>query len=201
MRPRWCAPQQASIAITHGARPEANLITLSRCRRRRRTTSPLLSSPTTLQLFFPRSIPKTAISIAMLLPLQLSNQHKLQDGGAGHSINLNPNVMVVKSAEHWAGVDRSIELDRTSLRSILAQRAVRSDLVVAKSVKLQHIVQPQRSDFRAPRNRPMVPLRAALLVVPRSKIRLDPAAPRSFHMDPKTGESGSDRISLPPRIG
>ena len=52
-RPRWCAPQQASIAITHGVITEVRLTTLSRCIGRRRTTLPLASRPTTLQMGLP----------------------------------------------------------------------------------------------------------------------------------------------------
>src|SRR3954470_1539075 len=45
---------------------EASLITPSRFIRRRSTTRPVASNPATLQLFLPRSIPKTAISIGPL---------------------------------------------------------------------------------------------------------------------------------------
>jgi hypothetical protein len=65
-RPRWWAPQQASIAITQTGKRDANLITLSRCMRRRRTTRPDASNPAMLQLFLPRSIPNTAICIGQL---------------------------------------------------------------------------------------------------------------------------------------
>ena len=58
------APQQASIATTHGLSFPASSITPSRRMRRRSTTAPASSNPTVLQLFLPKSIPRTAISIA-----------------------------------------------------------------------------------------------------------------------------------------
>ena len=51
--------------------PEANLITLSRYIRHRMMTGPVLSRQTTLQLVFPKSIPRTAIFIGTLLSLRL----------------------------------------------------------------------------------------------------------------------------------
>ena len=42
---------------------EARLTMVLRCMRRRRITLPELSSPTRLQLFLPRSMPSTAISM------------------------------------------------------------------------------------------------------------------------------------------
>src|SRR5215472_8775779 len=57
--------------MTQRGIPAASLITPSLRSRRRRTTRPAASSPTTLQLFLPRSIPNTAICISPLLILQL----------------------------------------------------------------------------------------------------------------------------------
>lgn len=59
----WCAPQQASMATTQVGNLPANAITVSRRIRRRSTILPASSSPTRLQLFFPKSTPSTAIRI------------------------------------------------------------------------------------------------------------------------------------------
>src|SRR4051794_37373866 len=55
------------MATTHAGNFAAQAMTVSRRIRRRRTTFPALSRPTTLQLFLPRSTPRTAISMAQLL--------------------------------------------------------------------------------------------------------------------------------------
>jgi hypothetical protein len=62
-RPRWCAPQHASIATTQAGSFSAKAAMLSGRIRRRLITAPVPSRPTTLQLFLPKSIPRTAICI------------------------------------------------------------------------------------------------------------------------------------------
>src|SRR3954447_8798374 len=71
--------------MMHAGRPDASLTTASLCMRRRSTTRPEPSSPTTLQLFLPRSIPRTAISMSASLP-PASHSLRCQLGGAGHPI-------------------------------------------------------------------------------------------------------------------
>src|SRR3954468_9818348 len=71
--------------MTHGGSPDASLATLSRCIRRRSTTRPEPSSPTTLQLFLPRSIPRTAISMPASFPLAPAGL-RCQVGGAANPI-------------------------------------------------------------------------------------------------------------------
>src|SRR5262249_50369163 len=60
-----CAPQHASIATTQGFSFAASLIIPSRRMRRRSTTAPPTSNPLMLQLFFPKSIPRTAICMTI----------------------------------------------------------------------------------------------------------------------------------------
>jgi hypothetical protein len=55
--------------------------------------------------------------------------------------NLSPDVMMMKSAEHGACSDRSGELNRTRLRNILAQRSVRSDLIIVARIRRQGTAQ------------------------------------------------------------
>src|SRR6266481_4232513 len=55
--------------------------------RRRLITAPTSSSPTTLQLFLPRSIPRTAIFIGMVLPSVAAASLRCRKRGAGHPIN------------------------------------------------------------------------------------------------------------------
>src|SRR5437763_16745683 len=74
--------------MMHAGRPDASLTTASRCIRRRSTTRPEPSSPTTLQLFLPRSIPRTAISMSASFPLA-PDSLRCQLGGAGHPIKLS----------------------------------------------------------------------------------------------------------------
>ena len=52
--------------LTHPGSFSPKAITASRRMRRRSTTRPAASSPTRLQLFLPRSIPRTAIVIVPL---------------------------------------------------------------------------------------------------------------------------------------
>ena len=54
---------------------------LLRCMRRRRMTSPAPSSPTTLQLFLPRSMPRTAIPMATLPGSELPPTKLSRRGG------------------------------------------------------------------------------------------------------------------------
>src|SRR3954466_3803056 len=62
--------------------------TPSRVSRRRRTTRPLSSRPATLQLFLPRSIPRTVIVIVPLLSstVTVSVAPTKQEGGPSHKI-------------------------------------------------------------------------------------------------------------------
>src|SRR5258708_4988308 len=55
--------------------------------RRRLITAPTSSSPTTLQLFLPRSIPRTAIFIGMVLPSVAAASLRYRKRGAGHLIS------------------------------------------------------------------------------------------------------------------
>src|SRR6266436_4900908 len=55
--------------------------------RRRLITAPTSSSPTTLQLFLPRSIPRTAIFIGMVLPSVAAASLRCRKRGAGHPIS------------------------------------------------------------------------------------------------------------------
>ena len=68
VRPMWWAPQHASMATMQAGSFAPKAIRLSRRIRRRSTTRPVASSPTRLQLFLPRSIPRTAIVIVSLHP-------------------------------------------------------------------------------------------------------------------------------------
>jgi transposase len=62
-------------------------------RRRRRTTRPVPSSPATLQLFLPRSIPSTAITIVRSSPFKVTPQRSADRAeGAGHPIKLAATV-------------------------------------------------------------------------------------------------------------
>src|SRR5947207_3646430 len=54
--------------------------------RRRRTTAPDASRPTTLHTFFPRSMPRTAIFISVP-PFESPTRLPRREGGAGHSIS------------------------------------------------------------------------------------------------------------------
>src|SRR5215218_5815183 len=102
MRPRWCAPQQASIPTTQRGSPAANLMTPSRLRRRRRTTRPAASSPTTLQLFLPRSIPSTAICMvfAPAYPVAPQSSAARRRGGPFHKANQDRRHRIPKQ-RHW----------------------------------------------------------------------------------------------------
>jgi hypothetical protein len=51
--------------------------------------------------------------------------------------NLNPNVVMMKSAKHWACANRSNELDRARLWRGLVQRPVSSNLVVVAGIRLE----------------------------------------------------------------
>ena len=74
----WWAPQHASIATMQaGSLSRIGDHEFSRRIRRRTTTLPDPSSPTRLQLFLPRSIPRTAICIAPLLSHQAENTRRL----------------------------------------------------------------------------------------------------------------------------
>src|SRR4051812_6005008 len=86
MRPRKCAPQHASIATMQDGNPAVNATRPSRVIRRRSTTAPLASRPARLQLFFPRSIPSTAMGILVMSPLLLSAAEYRRDvsGGPSH---------------------------------------------------------------------------------------------------------------------
>src|SRR5437660_11005850 len=66
-RPRWCAPQQASIATVHVSSCAVNGNTDARFMRRRKITAPVSSRPAKLQRFLPRSMPSTTILMAPLL--------------------------------------------------------------------------------------------------------------------------------------
>jgi hypothetical protein len=69
----------------HGGKVFVNAGMLSGRMRRRFTTAPVWSSPTTLQLFFPRSIPRTAICIGPLLPSGCS-RHSILPEEEGRAI-------------------------------------------------------------------------------------------------------------------
>src|SRR6516225_1845741 len=62
------------MATMQPGNPLAKATTLSGRIRRRLTTAPILSRPTMLQLFLPRSIPKIAICIAELPSSRLSGK-------------------------------------------------------------------------------------------------------------------------------
>ena len=53
------------MAMMHAGRDRVNSAMLPGRMRRRFTTAPFWSSPTRLQLFFPKSIPRTAICIGL----------------------------------------------------------------------------------------------------------------------------------------
>src|SRR4029450_5914648 len=67
-RPRWCAPQQASMATMHDGSLVANARMLSRRARLRMMTRPVPSSPTRLQGFLPKSTPRTADCMGVTPP-------------------------------------------------------------------------------------------------------------------------------------
>ena len=62
-RPRWWAPQHASMATTLAGSFVSRATRPSRRTRRRSTTAPAASSPTRLQLFLPRSTPMIVTSL------------------------------------------------------------------------------------------------------------------------------------------
>src|SRR3954469_24615310 len=70
------------MATTQAGSLAANANTVSRRIRRFITTLPAASSPTTLQLFLPRSMPRTAICMDPLLPL-LRRSANLQRSTSG----------------------------------------------------------------------------------------------------------------------
>src|SRR3989440_3743362 len=64
--------------------------------RRRRTTAPDASRPTTLHTFFPRSMPRTAIFISVP-PFESPTRLPRREGGAGHSINFAIRVAEIRA--------------------------------------------------------------------------------------------------------
>jgi hypothetical protein len=67
----------------------ANATKLSRVILRRSTTAPCISSPATLQLFLPRSIPSTAIGVLVIHPL-LRFQTQAAPDAEGRAIHKVP---------------------------------------------------------------------------------------------------------------
>src|SRR6185312_896813 len=80
------APQHASIATIQLGSLAKSVATPSRATRRRSTTAPALSNPTTPQLFFPRSIPRTDIADIPPSSRKRRPYRGSPHGGAGHSI-------------------------------------------------------------------------------------------------------------------
>src|SRR5947209_3895416 len=100
-RPRWCAPQHASIATVHLSSCAVNGNTDPRFILRRRTTAPVSFRPAKLQTFLPRSMPSITIFIGPLLLVRGirtgSLPVPLRGGGPSHK--LYPDVMVVQSRQ------------------------------------------------------------------------------------------------------
>jgi len=57
------------------------------------------------------------------------------------SQNLNPDVLMMQSAEDWYRCDGAELLRAPKIRRILVQREMRADLIVIRSVILQHATQ------------------------------------------------------------